>query len=465
MNQKLLTILFLIMPASLALGQSSHERLSAEQRQVAVQLERLKILIKDIGEEEKKKGNEELASTLIEVYEAIENPKDSNSISLAIEAVAQQLAQKKSSRALEQQALIIKQLQELLDMLVERENKQKEQQEESLLKERKEKIESFLQRQEEIRRKIESNDMTPLEKSALSERQKAISKELKEFNQQQQQKGIFSDSAEEAQKAQQEASEQLEQDEQSESRKSQSKAIEDLERAKEETERQQEINNNQREENILRNIEMEIQEILNKHKGDDLLLKETLNATTEPLKRLDRINLNKIANNQDEIASRSDDLLLDISQAGADSFPFFILQLMEDHSSLSDQLKQFSKEDRIPILKLSENLISSWGDLLDVIITERERKRKKIDNPNQESSEESEQENQEALVQFAAEMQLLKRMQKSLGDRVKNLIGSNNISSNELRLLTNRQNDLQLQYESMIRRLQGSEEKKSREEL
>ena len=56
-------------------------------------------------------------------------------------------------------------------------------------------------------------------------------------------------------------------------------------------------------------------------------------------------------------------------------------------------------------------------------------------------------------------------MQKSLGDRIKALVNSKSFSKNDLIQLSERQNELQLQYESMVRRLQGSDEQKTREEL
>jgi hypothetical protein len=467
MNKKILAILALIAPQNIVLGQSSHERLSIEQRQIAVQLERLKILIKEIEREERKRGNEELANTLIEVYETIE---DSNNLVLAIEAVAQQLAQKKSSNALEQQALIIERLQELLDMLIQREKIQKDQQEEKLLRERKNAIDSFLKRQNAIKEKISNKNITDTELKEASSLQKELSDELKEFNQQQEEKGIFSNSAESAQKAQEDASKYLDEGMQEESKKMQQQAIEDLKRAQDETQRQQEISQNQKEDNLLRNVEIEIQSILDQHKIDDLAMHEILEDPEKPLKRLDQINLNKIANSQNEIAIKSDELLLDISQAGADSFPFFILQLMQDHNTISERLKVFRNELRDSTLKLSKDLILSWEDLLDVIATERERKRKKMEraeNQEEDNQEEGNQEedNQETLVQFAAEMQLLKRMQKSLGDRIKALVNSKSFSKNDLIQLSERQNELQLQYESMVRRLQGSDEQKTREEL
>ena len=67
------------------------------------------------------------------------------------------------------------------------------------------------------------------------------------------------------------------------------------------------------------------------------------------------------------------------------------------------------------------------------------------------------------LVQLATELQLLKRMQLALAKRM--YLVQDNPAGDTFKRLIERQTDLQLQYESMIRRLQGAADKTESEEI
>ena len=66
-------------------------------------------------------------------------------------------------------------------------------------------------------------------------------------------------------------------------------------------------------------------------------------------------------------------------------------------------------------------------------------------------------------MQFATELQLLKRMQLALAKRMH--LVQDNPGGDTFKRLIERQTDLQLQYESMIRRLQGAADKTESEEI
>jgi hypothetical protein len=130
---------------------------------------------------------------------------------------------------------------------------------------------------------------------------------------------------------------------------------------------------------------------------------------------------------------------------------------MEDHQILADNLAAISDTLNQQDVELSKYLSESWAELLDVIATERDREREQAESDPQEGEAAA------PLVQFATELQLLKRMQLALAKRM--LSVQDDPGGDTFKLLIERQTGLQFQYESMIRRLQGADDKTESEEI
>ncbi len=293
----------------------------------------------------------------------------------------------------------------------------------------------------------------------MREKQQQLAEETKEFNKQQEQQGIKSEKLADAQQEQQQAAKKLDEQDFKQAEKKQQQAIEDLQQAQKEVEQQQQQQQDKKQQEAMLNVAQEITEILDAHQQQHGHLHQLIKSVSDnQLPRSARIQLKKVAAAELDISYRADDLLLEISDAGADSFPFFILSLMEDHQQLSESLTSSSIVQKEDIL-LSAYLIDSWQELLDIMDTERERQRQQSDSPNQSPNDESE----KPLIQFAAELQLLKRMQTTMSQRLELL--KENPNDELLQELIVRQSNLHLQYESMIRRIQGAEESTPTEEL
>jgi hypothetical protein len=136
---------------------------------------------------------------------------------------------------------------------------------------------------------------------------------------------------------------------------------------------------------------------------------------------------------------------------------------MEDHQVLADHLAAISDTLNQQDVELSKYLSESWAELLDVIATERDREREQAESDSQNEESQEGEEEDAPLVQFATELQLLKRMQLALAKRMR--LVQDNPTGDTFKRLIERQTDLQLQYESMIRRLQGAADKTESEEI
>lgn len=455
-------------------AQDDHQRLSIEQQHVADQLRRLNSLLQQLEKTEREQGNIEIADTLSTVQEHMNNAEGVGDLVLALQRISQQLKQQRGASALSSQALIIEQLQLLLDMLLRSQEQMQAQREQELLEQRENSLKDLVSKQQnllaelqKLKQQIKENQSNPKAETTeqlqqqlqrLQQQQQQAAEETRQFNREQQQQGIKSDSTERAEERQQQAAEELEQQQLEQAEESQQQAIEDLNAAQQEVQQQQ----SEQKQKALLNVEQEIKRILGIHRQQQQILIESSNSIdNQRLPRSSRIKIKEVAAVHEQLSIRADDLLLEIAQAGADSFPFFILSLMEDHQALADKLNLLEIDKFSQHIELSKHLESSWQELLDVIATERERERQQAEQPP--SDQPSEDEDQQPLVQFASELQLLKRMHSSLSQRLASL--KNQPSSDEFLKLIERQGELQLQYESMIRRLQGADDETKSEEI
>ncbi|MCP4094576.1 MAG: hypothetical protein GY747_14155 [Planctomycetes bacterium] len=322
----------------------------------------------------------------------------------------------------------------------------------------------------------------------LAELQSELADKLEQFNKEQQRSsGRKSESSEQAQDAAEDAGKELREQSAETSPKSpseqleeaieqQKEALKNLESAKEQTEQQLNQSQKTEREEMLLNVEEEAKAILEKHREITALLDEiSVQVGESVVPRSARAKLRQAAKEQQELSEAADKMVLMIDQAGADSFPFYINLLAQDHIRLAKQIGPPRYQVNASALHISNDLTNGWVQLIDAIRTERERIRRQLEEemkpPNQEGApEEGEQEKQEKpLVDFALELQLLKRMQGSITEQLLMLherqiayqqagidMGPEEIA--ELELLLDRQKSLQLQFESMVDRLSGIEE-------
>lgn len=453
------------------IAQNQQQRLAIEQQQVADQLRRLNSLLVELEASERIAGNVELAATLASVQQYMNDATGIGDLVTALQKVSQQLSQRRNASALSSQALLIEQLQVLLDMLLNSQADIEAEKQKKILEQRAEKLDDMINRQQQLledvqqlKEKQQQGDLIDADKQQMAElqqQQQKLADETQEFNKQQQQQGIKSETAEDAQRKQQDAAAELEQQDAAQAEQDQQQALEELQKAQQQVEQQQQQNASKAKQEALMNVELEIKEILASHQVQQLLLEALFSEYGEDdLPRSARVKLRKAATAEENISIRADDLLLEIAQAGADSFPFYILSLMEDHKLLAEQLTASSTFVKEQDIELGKYLSESWIELLDVIATERERERQQSENPQQGDPQDEE---DTPLVQFATELQLLKRMQLALAKRIKH--AQNTPKSAEFKQLVERQNELQLQYESMIRRLSSANDKTKSEEI
>ncbi len=198
-------------------------------------------------------------------------------------------------------------------------------------------------------------------------------------------------------------------------------------------------------------------------------------ATRVP--RSARVDLRGWASEQRSIAEEADSLLFEIREAGADSFPFLLRGLVDDHGLLARRIGPPKYRADTQSVELGARIQRDWERLVGAIRTEAERLRKKIEQPEQppqdgdtppgEGEEPPEQPN--PLVSVAAEVQLLKQLQEDLLERMQSLQSRRELLSSagieldeddlaELEAVVERQKRLRALFESILERLQDSGE-------
>jgi len=325
----------------------------------------------------------------------------------------------------------------------------------------------------------------------LAEEQAALAQEIEEFNQEQaEQLGRTPESSQRAEQKSREAAEELRQpgaedqpaqtpEDLEEAEKKQQEALDALEQARQETAAQEQQNEQRKKKEALINVERAAVEILARHEQVDASL-QALSAASNggPVPRSARARLRQASNAERDIADDAEDLLLEIQLLGADAFPFYLMALVEDHRRLAGRVGPPRYKLDMSTEALSTGLIAGWESLIDAIRVEQERLRKQMEEPSTQPppGQEPEDDRQDPLVGFAVELQLLKRMQQQITESLKRLeqqqatfaaagipLGPEEVA--ELEMLLDRQAELQLQFESMIARLQGADNAQEAEDL
>jgi hypothetical protein len=329
----------------------------------------------------------------------------------------------------------------------------------------------------------------------LAEEQAELAREIEEFNdRQQEQLGRNPQSTREAEDKSREAAQSLrqpgaedqppspaqEQERLEQAEQQQQEALDALEQARQENDAQEQQNENRKMQEALLNVEEEATALLERHRLVDRDLRALKEAAGDgPVSRSARARLRQAANEEKELSHKADDLLFTIERFGADSFPFYINKLSEDHRRLAARVGPPRYLMDAQSEQLSQGLIAGWELLIDAIRVEQERLRRQMEQPDGGQGPQPGQEGDEEdspLVGFAVELQLLKRMQDDVRTSLLRLeerqkvfaaagiaLGEDELA--ELELLLDRQAELQLQFESMVARLQESDRDPETEDL
>ncbi|MCH2100736.1 MAG: hypothetical protein MK209_02275 [Planctomycetes bacterium] len=188
-----------------------------------------------------------------------------------------------------------------------------------------------------------------------------------------------------------------------------------------------------------------------------------------------RVRLRNWATEQRALADEANTLLFEIREAGADSFPFLMRNLVDDHGLLAKRIGPPRYRADIAAIEMGGRIQRDWQRLIDAIETEANRLRNQIEQPEQSEEDgegsQPERENNEPspLVSIAAEIQVLKLLQSDLLERMQSLqhrrklLAEAGISLDEddvaeLEALVQRQKRLRTLFESILERLQEPED-------
>ena|GEM_PF-1890643 len=175
-----------------------------------------------------------------------------------------------------------------------------------------------------------------------------------------------------------------------------------------------------------------------------------------------RLQFRKWAEEESSISQATADLLFEVQEGGADAFPYLLRSIQEDHHYLALRLGPPNYQGGETSLHISTRLLEQWKELLDVLETEAQREREKIEGQSGEGSPRD-----ESLVHLAEEVQLIKRLETSLADELSRLHQRQRVlheagipleleEIQELERLLTRQEYLRRMFESVLERYQQS---------
>ncbi len=218
----------------------------------------------------------------------------------------------------------------------------------------------------------------------------------------------------------------------------------------------------------LEDVRVLAEQILSAHRTEEDALRELTETRAESLTRAQRARLRQASRAEQDLAAATQNLLVKIETLGASTFPFFLHAIEEDHRRLAAEIGPPRLLADEHALQIAADLTLNWETLIDAIRTEEERIRRKMEQEQGEpqQGEPSEEEEQESpLVNFATELQLLKRMQESLTrdldwtrkkfeSYARAGIAADAGEDLQLQDLLERQLELRRQFEDMLARMQ-----------
>jgi hypothetical protein len=255
----------------------------------------------------------------------------------------------------------------------------------------------------------------------------------------------------------------------------QKKAQEKLDEAADQAKAEADRLENMDELETLINVLEKAEELAERHQRVERQLIELVasmdGATRVP--RSARVKLRQWANEQKVLSEETDALMFEVREAGADSYPFLLRLLLEDHATLANRLGPPKYKANPRAVSLSERISKDWEHLILAIRLEMDRLRRKLEQPpgGEGEGEEEPESEPEPLVGMAAEVQLLKLLQGDLRDEILGLLefqrkmASAGIEMDaddlaDLDFLVQRQQQLRSLFESILERLNEAQGEK-----
>jgi chemotaxis protein histidine kinase CheA len=266
--------------------------------------------------------------------------------------------------------------------------------------------------------------------------------------------------------SQQQQNQQQLQQAQEHQKEAQEKLDQAADQAKQEAERLQNMDQLEALINVLEKAE----ELAERHARVERQLVDLVEGLEEGARvpRSARVKLRQWANEEKVLAEETDALMFEVREAGADSYPFLLRLLLEDHNNLAARLGPPKYRANLRAVSLSERISHDWSHLIEAIRLEMERIRRKLEKPDSPPGGDGEPE-PEPLVGMAAEVQLLKLLQGDLRDDIldmKKLQGRMELAGIEmdaddladLDFLVQRQQHLRTLFESILERMRQAQE-------
>lgn len=258
----------------------------------------------------------------------------------------------------------------------------------------------------------------------------------------------------------------------------QERAQEELERAADEVAAEAERLEDVDELEVLINVLEKAEELQARHERVLGELSETVASLdgASRVPRSARVDLRRWATEERAIAEEADALLFEIREAGAESFPFLLRGLIDDHGLLAKRIGPPRYRADTAAVELGVRIERDWTRLVDAIRIEAERLRDKIEQPEggdpsmpQPGEGEQPPDEPSPLVSVAAEIQLLKQLQSDLVERMESLQRRRDLLAEagieldeddlaELEAVVDRQKRLRSLFENILERLQPSEQ-------
>jgi len=319
----------------------------------------------------------------------------------------------------------------------------------------------------------EAEEEPPADADELAERQAELRQEIEEMLRKAE-AGRSQQSLEEAEQRSEQAEKQLGEQDLQAAEEQMQKAKEALEQARDQAEARQDQAEQREQLEDLINLMVSAQGLLDRPLAvEEPLLAFISDADGRRPSRRDHARLRGWAEAEQQISDDTAALLIEVDLGGAAMFPFLLQVLADDHRRLARDVGPPRYRAGESQAETSRELSGRWKELIDAIQTEMERVRKQLEAPGgqqQGGQEEGEEDQNQSLVTFAEELQLLKRVQEDLGAQLKRYAARRRaLAESGLELdqddldqidrLIERQTELRQVYDAILERLrqeQGS---------
>ncbi len=315
-------------------------------------------------------------------------------------------------------------------------------------------------------------EQAPRDAEELAERQEELREQIEQMLQESA-AGSAQQNLEQAKQQSRQAEQELREQDLEEAQERMEQALQELKEAQQRAEEQQDQAEQRDQLEDLIQFLAEAQALLDRHQ---LVLKPLAEFIDEaggrrPSRR-DHVRLRGWAEDEQALSDDTAALLVEVDVGGADMFPFLLQVLADDHARLARDLGPGRYRATQSQLELADGLRARWQELIDAVKTEMERVRQQLEQPGGGGGggeQDPEEEQRRALVGFAEELQLLKRVQEQLRQQLERyLLRREALAESGLELdqddldeidrLIERQAELREVYESMLNRLREQDQ-------